>query len=168
MNKFTALAVALLLPTLSIGADNPDESFYRNAAEGGLAEIDAGTLAQSQGSTQSVKDFGAMMVKDHGTANDKLKKIAASKSVKLPADPGLKHKGKKKLLETKSGADFDSAYIDAQIQDHEDTVKLFQQEISSGKDADAKAFASETLPTVQAHLKMARELKTGGSHAGAH
>jgi hypothetical protein len=30
---------------------------------------------------------------------------------------------------------------------------LFKKEIASGQDADAKAFATATLPTVRAHLK---------------
>jgi putative membrane protein len=67
--------------------DNPDAAFYKNAAEGGMAEVELGKLAQEKSPTQSVKDFGAMMVSDHGAANDKLKAIADRKNIKLPTTP---------------------------------------------------------------------------------
>src|ERR1700730_11243945 len=69
------------------GADNPDMSFYKKAAEGGLAEVELGKLAQEKSPTQSVKDLGAMMVKDHSAANRKLETVAASKNIKLPTSP---------------------------------------------------------------------------------
>ncbi len=130
-------------------------------AEGGLAETAAGKLAETRGTTPSVKQFGAMMVKDHSAANEKLKGIASAKGIKLPTEPGLTQKAKAELLEHKDGAAFDQAYIDGQINDHIATEELLQKEISSGKDADAKAFAREILPTVQSHLKAIQNIKAG-------
>jgi hypothetical protein len=76
------------LPAALLAADdNPDAAFYKNAAEGGMAEVELGKLAQEKSPTQSVKDFGAMMVSDHGAANDKLKAIADRKNIKLPTTP---------------------------------------------------------------------------------
>jgi putative membrane protein len=43
------------------------------------------------------------------------------------------------------------------VKDHEKDVKEFERESTSGKDPDLKAFADRTLPTLQDHLKMARE-----------
>ena len=76
-------AAALLLATVAL-ADSPDSGFYKKAAEGGMSEVELGQLAQQKASTSAVKDFGAMMVKDHTAANDKLKALAASKQVTLP------------------------------------------------------------------------------------
>ena len=86
MNR--ALAVLVLAASLSgwaAAADSPDASFYKNAAEGGIAEVEAGKLAQQKSSNPDVKNFGAMMVKDHTAANDKLKALADSKSISLPS-----------------------------------------------------------------------------------
>jgi putative membrane protein len=63
--KGTFFALMLSLPIVAFAASNPDASFYKHAAEGGIAEVDAGRLAQDKGNSQQVKDFGAMMVKDH-------------------------------------------------------------------------------------------------------
>ena len=66
-----AVWLMMAAPVLAFAA-NMDESFFKNAAEGGMAEVNAGQLAQTKGASQSVKDFGAMMVKDHTAANQKL------------------------------------------------------------------------------------------------
>ncbi len=47
------------------------------------------------------------------------------------------------------------------VKDHEATVAMFQKEINSGKDAEAKAFAEKTLPIIQGHLEMARKMMNG-------
>jgi len=143
----------LSAPVLALAQySNPDANFYEHAAQGGMAEVEAGKLAQKNGSSQAVKEFAAMMVKDHTAANDKLKQLADSKSVKLPDGPSVTQKAKGKMLEMKSGTSFDKEYIQGQIKAHQDTVELLKKEIDSGKDADAKQFASEILPKVEAHL----------------
>jgi putative membrane protein len=140
-----------------------DHSFYAKATAGGMAEVEAGKLAQTKGSSSAVREFGAMMVRDHTTASEKLKQIAARKNVTLPTEPDEKHKAMKRELEAVSGQAFDAAYIKGQIADHEATEALLKQEIESGTDADAKAWATATLPTVSAHLKQARGLSGGAS-----
>jgi putative membrane protein len=154
--------VALLLtslPALALAQySNPDKSFYGNAAQGGRVEVAAGKLAQKNGASQAVKDFGAMMVEDHSASNKKLKKLADSKSVKLPEGPSLSQKAKLKMLEMKSGSSFDKDYIEGQVKAHKETLELLKKEIDSGQDADAKAFASEILPTVEAHLAKIKQI----------
>jgi putative membrane protein len=157
--KKLAFALLFCLPLTALAKDaNPDESFFKDAAEAGLAEVDAGKLALSKGSSPAVKEFAAMMVKDHTAANEKLEALATTKGVKLPTEPGLKHKAMKKKMDMKSGDSFDKDYIAGQIKDHKDTADLLKKEIDSGKDADAKAFAGETLPTVEAHLKKIQDI----------
>lgn len=83
MNRFysAAIVMALAFTASAMAADNPDAAFYKKAAEGGMAEVELGKLAQDKSPTASVKEFGAMMVKDHSAANDKLKAVAAAKGV---------------------------------------------------------------------------------------
>jgi len=152
MKKF--LALLLLSVPLAAAADAiPDASFYKHAAEAGISEVDAGALAQDKGSSQAVKDFGAMMVKDHTAANDKLKAIAAAKNISLPTSASIGQMATKAKLDVLSGDTFDKSYIKGQIKAHRETIALLKKEKMSGQDADARAFATEVLPTVQGHLK---------------
>jgi putative membrane protein len=158
MNR-TIFALMLALPIAAYAAD-PDASFYKNAAEGGIAEVEAGHLAQDKGNSQQVKDFGAMMVKDHSAANAKLQALAASKTITLPTTSGVEQMAAKTKLKVLSGETFDKSYVKGQVGAHQDTIALFEKEISSGQDPDAKAFATATLPTVRAHLKAITAIAT--------
>ena len=145
-------------PLRGVAADSPDASFYKKAAEGGIAEVDAGNLAQQKSNNAQVKDFAAMMVKDHSAANEKLKTLAASKNITLPTTPSLGQMAEKAKLDVLSGDTFDKSYIRGQVKDHKETITLFKKESASGQDADAKAFATATLPTLQHHLKAIRAI----------
>ena len=118
-----------------------------------MAEVELGKLAQDKSPTQSVKEFGSMMIKDHTTANEKLKAIAEAKSIKLPTSPSVGQMATKTKLEVLSGKTFDKSYIKGMVADHKEDIKEFQKEASTGQDADAKAYAAATLPTLKAHLK---------------
>jgi putative membrane protein len=158
--KSSLLALALALPMAAFSASNPDASFYKHAAEGGIAEVEAGRLAQDKSSSQQIKDFGAMMIKDHSAANDKLQSIAAGKNITLPTSSSVGQMASKAKLEVLSGGTFDKSYVKGQVSAHRETIALFRKEISSGQDTDAKAFATATLPTVRAHLKAITAIAT--------
>jgi putative membrane protein len=161
MNKFFAVLL-LSAPLAAVAADaTPDASFYKHAAEAGISEVDAGTLAQDKGKSQEVKDFGAMMVKDHTAANDKLKAIATAKNISLPTSASVGQMAGKAKLEILTGDTFDKSYIKGQVKAHQDTIVLLKKEIASGQDAEAKAFATATLPTVQSHLKKIKAIASG-------
>jgi putative membrane protein len=150
-NAMTGLI--LLFAAGSAFADSPDSSFYKNAAEGGMSEVELGQLAQKKAAGSAVKEFGAMMVKDHTATNEKLKSLAASKQVSLPDSPNAMQKASKTKLDAMTGNNFDNAYVRGMIADHKNDIKEFEKEASEGKDPQAKAFASETLPTLRAHLQ---------------
>jgi len=137
---------------------HPDQDFFKAAAEGGIAEVEAGNLAQSKGNSAAVKDFGAMMVKDHSEANARLQSIAASQGIELPGSSSAMQMASKAKLELLTGDTFDKAYIKNQVTAHEQTVALLKKEIASGSDPQAKAFATQILPTVRSHLKKIREI----------
>lgn len=158
MIRTLAGVMAVFLPVLAWSADNPDKDFFKHAAEGGIAEVEAGKLAESKGSSQAVKNFGAMMVKDHAAANNQLKEIASTKSIDLPTTSSAGQMAEKTKLEVLTGNTFDKSYIKGQIKAHEETEALLKKEIATGHDAEAKAFAKETLPTVQVHLQKIREM----------
>jgi putative membrane protein len=151
--KATMTSIAFLLVATSALADSPDSTFYKNAAEGGMSEVELGQLAQEKATNPAVKDFGAMMVKDHSAANMKLKTLAASKQVVLPESPSVMQKASKTKLDMMSGDSFDKSYVKGMIEDHKSDIKEFQKEASEGKDPQARAFAAATLPTLQMHLR---------------
>jgi putative membrane protein len=142
----------LLIGTAAL-ADSPDASFMKSAAEGGISEVELGQLAQQKASNPVVKEFGAMMARDHTVANDKLKALAASEQVSLSDSPSVMQKASKAKLNMLSADSFDKSYVKGMIDDHEDDIKEFQKEISNGKDPQAKAFASATLPTLKMHFQ---------------
>jgi putative membrane protein len=159
-----ALALIAALPLAAAAKDNPDESFFHKATQAGHAEIQAGQVAQRKATNPALKQFAETMVKDHTAANDRLGRIANSKGVPLPAGPSAEQKALNEEIEKKSGESFDRDYIQSQIAAHEDTVALLQKEIAQGKDADARTFASETLPRVKAHLEQLNRIAAAGGH----
>lgn len=166
MKKLAALLLLSLAGASLANAASPDRQFYIKAAVGGLAEVESGKLAEQKASSEAVKSFASRMVQDHTAANEKLMGIAASKNIKLPTEPDAKHKVALKNLQTKSGAAFDAAYIKAQVADHKATIALMEREIASGRDPEAKAFASETLPVVKEHLTMLQNMKSHTMQSG--
>lgn len=140
-------------PLMAHAADTPDASFYKNLAEGGLAEVADGTLASEKATDPKLKDFGSMMVKDHSAANDKLSALAGTKNLTLPTSASVTQMAQHEKLKLLSGDTFDKSYIKGQISAHRSTVKLLRDEIANGKDADAQEFAKKVLPTVRGHLK---------------
>lgn len=152
--KRVTLSLALALPVIAFGAaPSPDSDFYKNAAEGGIAEVQLGNLAQEKSANPSVKGFGAMMVSDHTAAEQKLQAIAASKNIKLPTSSSVGQTATKAKLEVLSGDSFDKSYITDMIKDHQDDIAMFKKEAALGQDPDAKAYAIATLPTLEKHLK---------------
>lgn len=135
-----------------------DSEFAVEAASGGMMEVQLGELAQQKASSQRVKDFGAMMVRDHTKANDELKSLAGMKNITLPPAPGEDHMEHIKKLTAKSGKEFDRDYMKMMVDDHQEDVDKFEKCSKDGKDADLKAFASKTLPVLRAHLDSAKAI----------
>ena len=140
-------------PTVS----KSDADFAVNTANAGMTEIKAGQLAESSGTAKDVKEYGAMMVKDHTTAANKLKEIADSKHITLPADLSSDSQQAISALQTKTGTDFDKAFIDMMVSDHKNVIKAFEDEAKNGSDADLRAFAENTLHTLRKHLDEAQK-----------
>ncbi len=140
-----------------------DHKFAMEAAQGGMAEVQLGNLAKDHASSDDVKKFGQQMVDDHSKANDQLKSIASQAGMTSPTDIGPKNQALMDRLSKLNGAAFDRAYMTAMVKDHKMDVADFQKEANSGKDANLKKFAADTLPTLQMHLKMAQDTasKTG-------
>jgi putative membrane protein len=137
-----------------------DRRFVTTAAEDGLAEVELGKIAQQNGASAAVKQFGQRMVDDHTKAGKELETIASKLGVTAPKEPGSKHQGDIKKFSKLTGEKFDREYAEHMVKDHEKAVSLFEKQSKSGDADELKQFASKTLPTLQEHLKMARSLNT--------
>ncbi len=144
-------------PGIAKAPKGTDAEFVDKAAMAGKAEVQASQLALKQAQSADVRAFAKRMVADHGKANAKLNEIAARKGIKPQveqiSDPDVE------ALRGKSGHDFDTAYLAAAGPDaHQKAVALFEDEARDGKDAQLRAFAQSTLPTLKHHLSMAQTL----------
>jgi putative membrane protein len=135
-----------------------ERMFIRKAAEGGKAEVELGKLAQEKAASPEVKQFGERMVNDHSKANDQLKEVAQKEGVTLPTKLDAKDAATKARLEKLSGEAFDRAYMKDMVADHAKDVREFKNEAKNGKDPDVKNFAAQTAPTLEDHLKEAKNI----------
>jgi putative membrane protein len=134
-----------------------DQQFVMNVAKDGMAEVELGKLAQEKASSADVKKFAQRMVDDHSKANDELKTLAQNKNITLPTAVDATHKAHVDRMSKLSGEAFDRAYMQDMVADHRKAVEAFRMESKTGKDADVKAWAAKTLPTLEEHLKMAQD-----------
>ena len=135
---------------------NEDKEFVVKAGMGGLAEVQMGNLALQKASNADVKAFAQRMVTDHSKANAELAQLATAKGLALPTELADAHKAGYEHLNGLSGAEFDKAYMQHMVSDHETTVADFDKASTSATDADLKAWAGKTLPTLKEHLELAK------------
>lgn len=146
---------------------NAEKTFMRKAAEGGLAEVELGKLAQQNGADESVKNFGQRMVTDHSQANEKLMTLAQSMGVELPTTLSRKDQKALDKLKSMSGEEFDKAYARMMRKDHRMDVHEFEHEAKHGKNPQLKQFAETTLPTLKEHLSLAESELPGSSRTAS-
>lgn len=138
---------------------NPDDrSFLEKAAVGGKAEVELGQLAQEKAQSEDVKQFGQRMVTDHSQANSQLMGLADKMSLTLPTALDRENQSNKDRLAKLSGAKFDKEYMQLMVDDHQKDVDEFKKASQSANNGDVKNFASQTLPTLQQHLDLAKSI----------
>jgi putative membrane protein len=141
------------------GTAQASNEFVTKAADGGMMEVELGKLAQTNAGSTAVKDYGKMLEEDHSKANAELKSIAAAENISCPASMSEMHNMHVKELAAKKGADFDKAYINMMVEDHNKDIAEFKTAAKSNSDAKVKEFASKTLPTLENHLAKAKAIK---------
>lgn len=137
------------------GSDTP---FARDAATGGLAEVQMGQVGVQQASNTEVRQFAQRMVDDHTQANNDLMRVAQQNGIDLPDRPTPDQQQMLDQTRRMSGTDFDRSFMRHMVDDHQKVVAAFEQEAANGTNPDLKAFAQRTLPTLREHLRMAKEI----------
>jgi putative membrane protein len=138
--------------------NSDDKEFFIAAAQANLSEIELGQMARDKATGAGVKTFAERMITDHGQANEELKQLALKKGVALPAVVNKDQAKSADDLSKKVGMDFDKSYMAQMIRDHEAAVSKFRTASQSATDPDLKAWAAKTLPTLQNHLTMAKQI----------
>ena len=154
------LATAAGLATAAdTGLSAADREFINKAAQGNLMEVAAGKLAVQRALAPAVKELGQQLVTDHSANNDTLKTLAGSKQMNLPDNVSPDGQTMLGKLEGLNGTEFDKAFSQMMVKDHTADISDFQKEAKKkDADADVKAYAEQTLPTLRHHLTMANRL----------
>jgi putative membrane protein len=139
--------------------DTADQSFVMKAASSSLMEVELGNIASQNASSERVKNFAQMMVRDHGQANNQMQGIASQKGITLPSQPMQEHQQHINMLRNKQGRDFDNNYMSHMVQHHEKDVQEFERASGSLRDAELRNFASTNLPVLRMHLDSARTIR---------
>jgi putative membrane protein len=142
-------------------------TYVKKAAMGDLFEIDSSKLALQKSKDAQVRSFAQMMIRDHTASTAKMVSILKKEKADAPSttlDPD--HQAQLDALNAESGASFDTAYVKAQLQGHQDALILHQTYSTSGSDKRLKAFAASTAKVVQMHLDhvqtLAKKLNVAG------
>jgi putative membrane protein len=165
----SAVAIALALGTTAVQAqqqqqpvqeakkvDKESQDFIKKAIQHNHAEVDAGKLAQEKASNPAVKQFGAMMEKDHSDANNMAKTTAKVLDVELPESADMVHQASYLKMKLLQGDTFDRSYMNDMVQDHEKDIAEYEK--AAGRGDVAGAYAKEMLPKLKAHLEEAKKI----------
>lgn len=152
--KYFVFAATLLAASAGMAQQPP---FLAKAAQGDMAEVDMGYLAQSHGTTANVRAYGKMLVDDHGAHREKIVKIAEARKITVPAAVSAGQKVAHDQMAEIKGADFDAAFKAHMIEDHQKDIAEYKAQLAGG-DAQVAALAKETLPVLEKHLAAAEKL----------
>jgi putative membrane protein len=140
--------------------------FVPMATSSNLFEIESSRLALQRSRNQEVRRFAQQMIRDHNLASRRM--ATAVRRAGLPASrPAMMPKHQQMLATVEGAADFDAAYVNAQLMAHQEAVALFSSYSSGGDVPQLTNFAGATLPTLQMHLDHVQALRSGGGMARA-
>ena len=132
-----------------------DQQFYQQAMAGNLKEIAAGNMAVENAGDPDVKAYAQMLVDDHTAMNQTVVDEAGMADAATPApDPSATAQ-----LQGTTGADFDRAYIDMMVADHQKTIAMFENAAQNASTQEARTLANEALPKLREHLQRAQQLQ---------
>jgi putative membrane protein len=164
-----ALAAVGLALVLTVRAEarggklsEADRKFIMEAAQGNLLEVRLGELAYQNAASPTVKDFGKRMAKDHTKAYEQLKEVASKHGITLPKDLDAKHQEQVQKFMKLKGGQFDVAYTQYMLEDHEKDVAKFRKEAKEVQAPDLRMWTTQTLTVIEEHLQLARKLKAPG------
>jgi putative membrane protein len=144
-----------------------EQAFIIDAAQGGMAEVEFGRLAESRGASPQVRDFGRMMVQQHTQANSELIAIAQRLGVTPPTSLQPSAQAAQMRLQAAQGQDFDRQYVEQQAAGHLGQRVLFQFAANNAQSPDLRSFAQKTLPVIERHIDQLRTISPMAMRSGS-
>jgi putative membrane protein len=133
-----------------------DQQFVDFAAQTDMLEANLGQLAATQASLQGVKDYAQMLVTDHTDDYTQLSMVASKDNLVVPKGLDAAHDKMIAQFKNLKGPAFDHRYILEMIAGHTKAIQVYTKEAADAQSADLKAYANQTLPTLQKHLDGAK------------
>ncbi|SCF40868.1 DUF4142 domain-containing protein [Micromonospora mirobrigensis] len=155
LGLLAALVVVGLAPAAAAQAaaqpSTQDTQYLQAVHQVNLAEIAGGGVAQQKAQNQQVKDLAAQFVTDHTQLDQTVQSTAQQLNVKLPDKPTADQQKVLDKLKNLSGAEFDKAWVTAELAGHVQAIQATQTEISQGSEQSVVQLAQDALPVLQAH-----------------
>lgn len=145
--------------TTNVVTDEKSADFLKKVTNSGMAEVQLAKLAQQKATIDAVKNFAAMLERDHTAVNDQVKNLAGQRNVTLPASPSDDKQKMYTDMEKMTGKAFDKEYISMMVKSHNEGISLFEDTKSNASDVDVKNFADKTLPALKMHLDSAKAIQ---------
>ncbi|HXR76174.1 MAG TPA: DUF4142 domain-containing protein [Bryobacteraceae bacterium] len=146
-------------------ASKADQAFLKMAAETDMTEAHIGQMAQDQASEQEVKDLGQTLIQDHTKDYQAVSQLAVKLGATVPNGIDSAKVAPIRGLEHLKGKSFDRRFIQESISGHEKAIAAYKKESEHGDNADIKAYATQTLPTLEDHLHKSQDLAKQGKKA---
>jgi predicted outer membrane protein len=139
--------------------DTGDNQFLAQALQDTMAEIRISELALEKSSNDKVKAFAQTMIDEHRQLERELEQLAKKKKLDLQKELRGEHETATKTLSKLHGEKFDKAFVEQNVKDHDNAIKVFKHYASAAADADVKEFARQGEKMLTRHLKMVKELE---------
>ena len=134
-----------------------DKAFIEMVALNDMTELKLAKAAQEKATNDQLKQHAAKMIEDHTKSSNELKQLAKQKDVDLKEELPAPKRAMIEEITSKSGADFDQAYMDHEIAGHRMAAVLFQNGSQFAKDQEVKQFADKYLPVIEQHRSMVEQ-----------
>lgn len=149
-----AIAACTCLPAVAQDTTSSDKSFLHEASEGNLFEVNLAKLALQKSQDANVRKFATKMIEDHEKLSRDMKPLMAKLGAKPATSPSIGDRAKYEELKLKSGIDFDRAYVETMVKNHNDDLQKFMDEVKKTTNPDVKAAVSKGESTIREHTEM--------------
>lgn len=143
-----------------VSVDGDALVFIRKAAESGIAEVEASSIARQTSKNPKVVQFATMIADQHSRINDELKSLQSRNLISSDDTISMEKQQEIAAIAKKSGVEFDRDYVSMMVKDHEEAVTLFNSGATI-RTASVNKFANKFLPEIKAHLDSAKQILAG-------
>ena len=136
-----------------------DKQFILAAANDALFQVNAGQVAASGTTQDSIQQYGEEMTTEHIQAGKELQKLATARKVELRTTLSDERQQQLDSLSMQTGAGLDTLYLNQMVAIQERAVHMMELEGASGKDPELKKWAADRLPLVKQFEERAKALR---------